>query len=208
MERQERNLAIKTIMEVVKNKYPNYQSNDEVAKTKLISFKSIITKGEALKAFNFVDYSVSYIVRNENAITKDLLVDDILSIAVIFDKQPKNMSELSQESMDNYIRLVRNKTYDKIVRLNKLILNEEITQKLFNLSSYFTSDKDYTEYVNSILTPALLRYRMKKQSGMTEEKAISEIQSDINLTLDNALNTTPQHGHLQRRLTKQQPIKK
>lgn len=208
MERQERNLAIKTIMEVVKNKYTNYQSNDEVAKTKLISFKSIITKGEVLKAFNFVDYSVSYIVRNENAITQDLLVDDILSIAVIFDKQPKNMSELSQESMDNYIRLVRNKTYDKIVRLNKLILNEEITQKLFNLSSYFTSDKDYTEYVNSILTPALLRYRMKKQSGMTEEKAISEIQSDINLTLDNALNTTPQHGHLQRRLTKQQPIKK
>ena len=208
MERQERNLAIKTIMEVVKNKYTNYQSNDEVAKTKLISFKSIITKGEVLKAFNFVDYSVSYIVRNENAITQDLLVDDILSIAVIFDKQPKNMSELSQESMDNYIRLVRNKTYDKIVRLNKLILNEEITQKLFNLSSYFTSDKDYTEYVNSILPPALLRYRMKKQSGMTEEKAISEIQSDINLTLDNALNTTPQHGHLQRRLTKQQPIKK
>ena len=208
MERQERNLAIKTIMEVVKNKYTNYQSNDEVAKTKLISFKSIITKGEVLKAFNFVDYSVSYIVRNENAITQDLLVDDILSIAVIFDKQPKNMSELSQESMDNYIRLVRNKTYDKIVRLNKLILNEEITQKLFNLSSYFTSDKDYTEYVNSILTPALLRYRMKKQSGMTEEKAISEIQSDINLTLDNALNTTPQHGHLQRRLTKQQPINK
>ena len=89
-----------------------------------------------------------------------------------------------------------------------MILNEEITQKLFNLSSYFTSDKDYTEYVNSILTPALLRYRMKKQSGMTEEKAISEIQSDINLTLDNALSTTPQHGRLQRRLTKQQPIKK
>ena len=45
MERQERNLAIKTIMEVVKNKYTNYQSNDEVAKTKLISFKSIMTNG-------------------------------------------------------------------------------------------------------------------------------------------------------------------
>lgn len=208
MERQEKNLALETIKDAVKAKYPNYQSNDKAAKTKLISFSKITENKEDLKTFNFVDYSVSYIVRNENTITPDLLVDDILSIAVIFDKQPKNMSELSQESMDDYIRIVRNKAYDEIVNLNKLILNEEIIQKLFALSSFFTNDKDYIEYVNSILTPASLRYRMKKQDGMAEEKAISEIQSDINLTLDNALNTTPQHGHLQRRLTKQQPIKK
>ena len=58
MERQEKNLALETIKDAVKAKYPNYQSNDKAAKTKLISFSKITENKEDLKTFNFVDYSV------------------------------------------------------------------------------------------------------------------------------------------------------
>ncbi len=180
MEKQERNLAIETIVKIVNNKYPNYQSQDTEKAFKLNAFKNALSPKNKLKAFNFVDYSISYIVRNEKIVPQTFFADDILNIAKIFDKPASELAELSLESLDNYVKLIRNEGYAVMTILNKVMLNKDILDNIYYSRVCFTNEKDYINYKNLKFSQILSHYYCLKTKVKDENAILEQIQSEIN----------------------------
>ncbi len=173
------NLAVQTIMNIVKNKYPNYQSNNTEKQFKINTFKDAISPKNKLKAFNFIDYSISYIVKNENIIPENLLVDDILTIAIIFSNPTNVLAELPQNGLDTYVKLIRNEGYAIMTILNKVMLNKDILNNMYYLRMCFTTESDYQEFINQKFSQVMLRYYILRKTNHKDEDTIKRLQSEL-----------------------------
>ena len=173
------NLAVQTIMNIVKNKYPNYQSNNTEKQFKINTFKDAISPKNKLKAFNFVDYSISYIVRNENIVPENLLVDDVLTIAIIFSNPTNVLAELPQNSLDNYIKLIRKGKIFVMTILNKIMLNKEILNNIYYSRMCFPTESDYIDFINLKFSQKANQYLILKETNHKEEEAIKRLQTEL-----------------------------
>lgn len=182
-----KNMSIQRIMSVVSSKYPNYQSNDFYVNTKMSYFTNIIKKcNQPLTSFNFVDYSISYISRTDEV---ECLADDIINLSIIFNEMPRDLATIPQENIDNYLKIIRETSGEEIRKLNKIVLNNEISSQCLKLKRYFDREDEYLQYMHSTLTTALWRLRVLKQSGRDCNEAIAQVKEEVLVTLNRAIES-------------------
>ena len=184
----------KSLENFIKLKYPKFKcldfETDKISKIKLEYFNDVLNKEEPI-SICFIDYCTKYLNKNHSEYVTSELIEDVLNISIIFAKDVDKIASLPYAYTKEYLNIVRTKSTSEIKALNKIIYTKETIEKLLDLKNKsFKTEEEYMNYLNSIFSPAIFRYKLLKDSGKEKTEAAAEIREQIEITISTAIENS------------------